>query len=85
MPTPKPDEPACPASAPVPGSAPTPLYVSARVYNQPGIYRVLEIGIEDGHKNNNYDVAKLLRKLADWVENKKAQNDRVELRRPANE
>lgn len=43
------------------------LCVEARVWNEPGIYRVLSIG-GNGHRNDNAAVARLLRCLADWVE-----------------
>jgi hypothetical protein len=61
-------------------SAPS-LYVEARVYNEGGLYRVLTIG-DEGHRHNNHDCAAILRKLADWVEKQKAQNDRTERQPP---
>ena len=54
--------------AEAPGSAPA-LFVEVRLYNQPGIYRVLTIG-GDGRKDSDMDAARLLRKLALWVETK---------------
>lgn len=62
-----------PRLAPAPGSDIPELFVEVRLYNRPGIYRVLSIG-DNGQKDSDMDAARILRKLALWLETKDPNN-----------